>query len=162
MDILYHPETKYLDTYIEMADAIEMAFPSVMVRGNEKEEEEKTKRRNIFEWSFEIEQYSRREEEEDLHSRLKWKRSWRCWKSASRKRRRRCLVGMMEAAEGAGNSETNVVVRKSLSSFALFLSLPLAKSAPGKAKRLFPGKREREEEEELVVHVRDEKRALKK
>jgi hypothetical protein len=66
----------------------------------------------------------------------------------------------MEAAEGAGNSETNVVVRKSLSSFALFLSLPLAKSAPGKAKRLFPGKRE--EEEELVVHVRDEKRALKK
>ena len=69
---------------------------------------------------------------------------------------------MMEAAEGAGNSETNVVVRESLSSFALFLSLPLAKAAPGKAKRLFPGKREREEEEELVVHVRDEKRALKK
>lgn len=69
---------------------------------------------------------------------------------------------MMEAAEGAGNSETNVVVRKSLSSFALFLSLPLAKSTPGKAKRCFAGKREREEEEELVVHIRDVKRALKK
>lgn len=38
VDILYHPETKYLDAYIEMADAIELAFPSVLVRGNEKEE----------------------------------------------------------------------------------------------------------------------------
>ena len=56
----------------------------------------------------------------------------------------------------------NVVLQESLSFFALFLSLPLAKSTPGKAKRLFPGKREREEEEELVVHIRDEKRALKK
>ena len=50
----------------------------------------------------------------------------------------------------------------SRSRLSLSFSLPLAKSAPGKAKRLFPGKREREEEEELVVHVCDEKRALKK
>ena len=50
-------------------------------------------------------------------------------------RRRRCLAGMMEAAEGAGNSETNALSSGSLSSFALFLSLPLAKSTPGKAKR---------------------------
>ena len=37
MDVLYHPETKYLDLYIEIADAIEVAFPSVVVRGNEKD-----------------------------------------------------------------------------------------------------------------------------
>ena len=37
MDVLYHPETKYLDHYIEIADAIELAFPSVVVRGNEKD-----------------------------------------------------------------------------------------------------------------------------
>ena len=37
MDVLYHPETKYLDVYIEIADAIEVAFPSVVVRGNEKD-----------------------------------------------------------------------------------------------------------------------------
>ena len=52
MDILYHPETKYLDTYIEMADAIEMAFPSVMVRGNEKEEEEKNQEEEYFRVEF--------------------------------------------------------------------------------------------------------------
>ena len=37
MDVLYHPETRYLDLYIEIADAIEVAFPSVVVRGNEKD-----------------------------------------------------------------------------------------------------------------------------
>jgi len=52
VDILYHPETKYLDTYIEMADAIEMAFPSVMVRGNEKEEEEKNQEEEYFRVEF--------------------------------------------------------------------------------------------------------------
>ncbi len=39
MDVLYHPETKYLDQYIEIADAIELAFPSVVVRGNEKDDD---------------------------------------------------------------------------------------------------------------------------
>ena len=52
MDILYQPETKYLYTYIEMADAIEMAFPSVMVRGNEKEEEEKNQEEEYFRVEF--------------------------------------------------------------------------------------------------------------
>ena len=40
MDVLYHPETKYLDHYIEIADAIELAFPSVVVRGNEKDDDD--------------------------------------------------------------------------------------------------------------------------
>ena len=40
MDVLYHPETKYLDQYIEIADAIELAFPSVVVRGNEKDDDD--------------------------------------------------------------------------------------------------------------------------
>lgn len=40
MDVLYHPETKYLDAYIEIADAIEIAFPSVVVRGNEKDDDD--------------------------------------------------------------------------------------------------------------------------
>jgi hypothetical protein len=52
VDILYHPETKYLDVYIEMADAIEMAFPSVMVRGNEKEEEETNEEEEFFRVEF--------------------------------------------------------------------------------------------------------------
>ena len=40
MDVLYHPETKYLDQYIEIADAIELAFPFIVVRGNEKDDDD--------------------------------------------------------------------------------------------------------------------------
>ncbi len=47
MDVLYHPETKYLDQYIEIADAIELAFPSVVVRGNEKDDDDDALGRHV-------------------------------------------------------------------------------------------------------------------
>ena len=66
MDVLYHPETKYLDQYIEIADAIELAFPSVVVRGNEKDDDDDALGRHVAEEEEEEEDYFRVECEDEI------------------------------------------------------------------------------------------------
>ena len=68
MDVLYHPETKYLDQYIEIADAIELAFPSVVVRGNEKDDDDDDDAlgRHVAEEEEEEEDYFRVECEDEI------------------------------------------------------------------------------------------------
>ena len=67
MDVLYHPETKYLDQYIEIADAIELAFPSVVVRGNEKDDDDDALGRHVAEEEEEEEEdYFRVECEDEI------------------------------------------------------------------------------------------------
>ena len=69
MDVLYHPETKYLDQYIEIADAIELAFPSVVVRGNEKDDDDDDDDalgRHVAEEEEEEEDYFRVECEDEI------------------------------------------------------------------------------------------------
>ena len=67
MDVLYHPETKYLDQYIEIADAIELAFPSVVVRGNEKDDDDDDALgRHVAEEEEEEEDYFRVECEDEI------------------------------------------------------------------------------------------------
>ena len=65
VDVLYHPETKYLDQYIEIADAIELAFPSVVVRGNEKDDDDALGR-HVAEEEEEEEDYFRVECEDEI------------------------------------------------------------------------------------------------
>ena len=66
MDVLYHPETKYLDHYIEIADAIELAFPSVVVRGNEKDDDDALGRHVAAEEEDKEEDYFRVECEDEI------------------------------------------------------------------------------------------------
>ena len=76
MDVLYHPETKYLDQYIEIADAIELAFPSVVVRGNEKDDDDALGR-HVAEEEEEEEDYFRVECEDEIIAEMTTERGGR-------------------------------------------------------------------------------------
>ena len=77
MDVLYHPETKYLDQYIEIADAIELAFPSVVVRGNEKDDDDDALGRHVAEEEEEEEDYFRVECEDEIIAEMTTERGGR-------------------------------------------------------------------------------------
>ena len=79
MDVLYHPETKYLDQYIEIADAIELAFPTVVVRGNEKDDDAAAAAlgRHVAEEEEEEEDYFRVECEDEIIAEMTTERGGR-------------------------------------------------------------------------------------